>query len=160
MSPESRGCALYGKQAPLADVVMLWLYFHSLLSFWVDTAMLFVPWDLLSHSQTVQMASAQEWRCSMWSVTAPDCQSFEPPGGLPVGRSDGFPLPHLLWLLSLHRLTTLGLRTFLVLVLMKEKGTGKFPLASASVLPTLGGVLKLTLLRCPPGSPLTSLLVS
>lgn len=56
MSPESRGCALYGKQAPLADVVKLWLYFHSLLSLWMGTAMPFVPWDLLRHSQAVQMA--------------------------------------------------------------------------------------------------------
>lgn len=149
MSPESRGCALYGKQAPFADAIVLWLCFHSLLSFWVDTAMLFIPWDLLRHSQTVQMASAQEWRYSMWSVTAPDCQSFEHPRGLHVGRSNCFPLPHLLWLLSLQHLTALGLRTFLVLVLAKEKGTGKFLLASASVLPKLGGVLKLTLLLVP-----------
>lgn len=92
---------------------------------------------------------AQQWRYSRWSVTAPDCQSFEPPGGLHVGRSNCF-------LASPSTLAALpppshspGFEDIPGAGSSEVKGDWKVSTGFTSVLPKPGGVLKLTLLLVP-----------
>lgn len=83
----------------------------------------------------------------MWSVTAPHFQSFEPPGGLHVGRNDGFlPSPSTLAALppSFHNP---GFEDLPSAATSEGKGDWKVSTGFTSVLPKLGGVLKLVLLR-------------